>query len=173
SLYLFGDASRDGKPANLNILRCVLAPSAAASTSMPSQTTNTNQYIRFTDDAAPSPTPKTKSKPAPATTLLWKRKAPTPLAALYCHHIHQIVLTPGDSEVALKLIDVYFEMLKELLGACFNHTTATSLTLFSPLPLLHFSHSAAIHDTCINPPSLPLPRPPSSEVSQTCVCRID
>lgn len=29
---------------------------------------------------------------------------------------NQIVLTPGDRDVALQLIDVYFEMFKELLG---------------------------------------------------------
>ncbi|KAG6831476.1 hypothetical protein H0H92_010385 [Tricholoma furcatifolium] len=89
-----------------------LASSVSAST--PSQPTN--KHIRFTDANDAAPQPKQKSKPATTT----REKKPTNTHARYYATItcNQIVLTPapGDRDVALRLIDVYFEMFKEILG---------------------------------------------------------
>ncbi|KAJ7771586.1 CBF/Mak21 family-domain-containing protein [Mycena metata] len=65
------------------------------------------KHIRFTDE------PKPKSKPKPD-----EKKATGNVHARYYATItfNQIVLSPGDREVALQLIDVYFELFKELLG---------------------------------------------------------
>jgi ribosome biogenesis protein MAK21 len=70
-------------------------------------TTSSNTHIRF-NDATPSA--HQKSKPEP--------KKETNAHARYYATItyNQIVLSPGDREVALQLINVYFEMFKELLG---------------------------------------------------------
>ncbi|EEB95986.1 hypothetical protein MPER_04955, partial [Moniliophthora perniciosa FA553] len=74
-----------------------------------------NRKIKFSDEAdsaSTSASAKGKTKnPAP-------EKKPTNIHARYYATItfNQIVLTPGDRDVALKLIDVYFEMFKELLG---------------------------------------------------------
>ncbi|KAJ7118810.1 CBF/Mak21 family-domain-containing protein [Mycena epipterygia] len=65
------------------------------------------KHIRFTDD----PTPKPKPKPE-------EKKSTGNVHARYYATItfNQIVLSPGDRDVALQLIDVYFELFKELLG---------------------------------------------------------
>jgi ribosome biogenesis protein MAK21 len=85
------------------IISLVLRPPALA----PSTTaTPSNKHIRFTDVAPSKPKPKTTDK-----------QAGNDHARYYATvTFNQIVLTPGDREVALKLIDVYFEMFKELLG---------------------------------------------------------
>lgn len=82
------------------ITSLVLRPTApSASTSTPS-----NTHIRFNDATPP------KSKPEP-------RKETNAHARYYATITYnQIVLSPGDREVALQLINVYFEMFKELLG---------------------------------------------------------
>ncbi|KAJ7677224.1 CBF/Mak21 family-domain-containing protein [Mycena rosella] len=65
------------------------------------------KHIRFTDD------PKPKSKPKPED----KRTTGNVHARYYATiTFNQIVLSPGDRDVALQLIDVYFELFKELLG---------------------------------------------------------
>jgi ribosome biogenesis protein MAK21 len=85
------------------IISLVLRPSAPT----PSTTsTAPNKHIRFTDAASSKPKLKTTDK-----------QGGNAHARYYATvTFNQIVLTPGDREVALKLIDVYFEMFKELLG---------------------------------------------------------
>ncbi|KAJ6606393.1 CBF/Mak21 family-domain-containing protein [Mycena vulgaris] len=65
------------------------------------------KHIRFTDDPKPKPKPKPEEK-----------KTTGNVHARYYATItfNQIVLSPGDRDVALQLIDVYFELFKELLG---------------------------------------------------------
>ncbi|KAJ7491216.1 CBF/Mak21 family-domain-containing protein [Mycena latifolia] len=85
------------------IIALVLRPPAPP----PPPPSTTAKHIRFTDD------PKPKPKPKP------EEKKPTGNAhARYYATItfNQIVLSPGDRDVALQLIDVYFELFKELLG---------------------------------------------------------
>ncbi|KAJ6546959.1 CBF/Mak21 family-domain-containing protein [Mycena capillaripes] len=85
------------------IIALVLRPPAPP----PPPAPTTAKHIRFTDD------PKPKPKPKP------EEKKPTGNAhARYYATItfNQIVLSPGDRDVALQLIDVYFELFKELLG---------------------------------------------------------
>ncbi|TFK35819.1 CBF/Mak21 family-domain-containing protein [Crucibulum laeve] len=98
------------------VLRPV-APTASTAPPPPSTTglpVSTGKHIRFTDDdPKPAPAPKPKKKPATSA-----EKKPGNAHARYYATItfNQIVLTPADREVALKLIDVYFEIFKELLG---------------------------------------------------------
>ena len=89
------------------VLRPSSAPAAVALSSTPA-----NKHIRF-NDSEPS---KSKSKPANSSTD--KKPGGGNAHARYYATItfNQIVLSPGDREVALKLIDVYFELFKELLG---------------------------------------------------------
>jgi ribosome biogenesis protein MAK21 len=65
------------------------------------------KHIRFTDEPKPKPKPKPEEK-----------KTTGNVHARYYATItfNQIVLSPGDRDVALQLIDVYFELFKELLG---------------------------------------------------------
>jgi ribosome biogenesis protein MAK21 len=92
------------------IISLVLRPSAPAPSAPISTSTPLNKHIRFTDVAASKP----KLNPAATTD----KKGGGNVHARYYATVtfNQIVLTPGDREVALKLIDVYFEMFKELLG---------------------------------------------------------
>lgn len=90
------------------IIALVLRPAAPPPppTGLP---TGTGKHIRFTDSD-----PKAKPKPKPAPT---EKRAGNAHARYYATiTFNQIVLTPGDRDVSLKLIDVYFEMFKELLG---------------------------------------------------------
>ncbi|KAJ6488466.1 CBF/Mak21 family-domain-containing protein [Mycena vitilis] len=66
-----------------------------------------SKHIRFADDAKPTLKLKTEDK-----------KSTGNAHARYYATItfNQIVLSPGDRDVALQLIDVYFELFKELLG---------------------------------------------------------
>ncbi|KAF9466712.1 CBF/Mak21 family-domain-containing protein [Collybia nuda] len=87
------------------IIALVLRP--AAPPPHPSGFTGTGKHIRFTDSE-----PKPKPKPSPMAN-----RAVNAHARYYATiTFNQIVLTPGDRDVSLKLIDVYFEMFKELLG---------------------------------------------------------
>lgn len=95
------------------IIALVLRPSQAASTATSEPlTAGTGTHIRFAD-AEPKPKPKAKQEEK-------KPGTGVNVHALYYATItfNQIVLTstPGDRGVALQLIDVYFEMFKELLG---------------------------------------------------------
>jgi ribosome biogenesis protein MAK21 len=92
------------------VLRPPVPPSVppASSSGLPN---GTGKHIRFTDDTHPK---KPKPKPAPTSPA---KKGGNAHARYYATiTFNQIVLTPGDKDVALKLIDVYFEMFKELLG---------------------------------------------------------
>jgi ribosome biogenesis protein MAK21 len=93
------------------IMALVLRPSSAPAAVAPSSTP-ANKHIRF-NDSEPS---KSKSKPANSGTD--KKSGGGNAHARYYATItfNQIVLSPGDREVALKLIEVYFELFKELLG---------------------------------------------------------
>lgn len=84
----------------------VLRPSAPTAA-----TTSSSTHIRFNDATSSSSATPHKSK-------LPEPKKETNTHARYYATItyNQIVLTPGDREVALQLVDVYFEMFKELLG---------------------------------------------------------
>lgn len=85
------------------IVSLVLRPSAPAP---PTASTPSNKHVRFAD-VAPS---KPKLKPA-------DKQGGNAHARYYATiTFNQIVLMPGDRDVALKLIDVYFELFKELLG---------------------------------------------------------
>ncbi|KAF8227475.1 CBF-domain-containing protein [Tricholoma matsutake] len=91
------------------IIALILRPSAPPSTSGLGLPNGTGKHIRFSND------PKPKSKPAP--TAGPAKKGGNAHARYYATiTFNQIVLTPEDKDVALKLIGVYFEMFKELLG---------------------------------------------------------
>ncbi|KAF7294651.1 CCAAT-box-binding transcriptional factor [Mycena indigotica] len=86
------------------IVALVLRPSASRP---PTSSAPTPKHIRFTDDDKP----KSKAKPEE------KKVAGNAHARYYATiTFNQIVLAPGDREVALQLIDVYFVLFKELLG---------------------------------------------------------
>jgi ribosome biogenesis protein MAK21 len=88
------------------IIALVLRPAAPPPppTGLP---TGPGKHIRFADAD-----PKPKPKPPPT-----EKRAGNAHARYYATiTFNQIVLTPGDRDVSLKLIDVYFEMFKELLG---------------------------------------------------------
>ena len=93
------------------IIALVLRPSSAPAAVAPSSTT-ANKHIRFNDSE------HSKSKSKPANSGADKKPGGGNAHARYYATItfNQIVLSPGDREVALKLIDVYFELFKELLG---------------------------------------------------------
>ncbi|KAJ7349048.1 CBF/Mak21 family-domain-containing protein [Mycena albidolilacea] len=88
------------------IIALVLRPPAPPPAPAP---TTANKHIRFTDDPKPKPKPKPEEK---------EKKPAGNVHARYYATItfNQIVLSPGDRDVALQLIDVYFELFKELLG---------------------------------------------------------
>ncbi|KAJ7090360.1 CBF/Mak21 family-domain-containing protein [Mycena belliarum] len=83
------------------IVALVLRPPAPPPPAAPT----TGKHIRFTDDTKPKPKPEEK-------------KSAGNVHARYYATItfNQIVFSPGDRDVALQLIDVYFELFKELLG---------------------------------------------------------
>lgn len=90
------------------IINLVLRPQAApAAPTTGMATASTGKHIRFTDAETSKP------KPAPA-----EKKIGGNVHARYYSTVtfNQIVLTPADRPVALQLIDVYFEIFKELLG---------------------------------------------------------
>ncbi|KAF5378151.1 hypothetical protein D9615_007633 [Tricholomella constricta] len=93
------------------IIALVLRP-PAPSAPTPHLPASTGKHIRFTD-GEDKPKPKAKLAGAPG-----EKKSSGNAHARYYATItfNQIVLTPGDREVALKLVDVYFELFKELLG---------------------------------------------------------
>jgi ribosome biogenesis protein MAK21 len=85
------------------IIALVLRPPAPPAPPAPT----TAKHIRFTDDPKPKPKPKPEEK----------RTTGNAHARYYATiTFNQIVLSPGDRDVALQLIDVYFELFKELLG---------------------------------------------------------
>ncbi|KAJ7168329.1 CBF/Mak21 family-domain-containing protein [Mycena crocata] len=85
------------------IIALVLRPPAPP----PPPAPTVGKHIRFTDDPKPKPKPKPEEK-----------KTTGNVHARYYATItfNQIVLSPGDRDVSLRLIDVYFELFKELLG---------------------------------------------------------
>ena len=93
------------------IMALVLRPSSAPAAMAPSSTP-ANKHIRFND----SETSKRKRKPA----ISGNDKKPGGDTAHVLYYVtitfNQTVLSPGDRDDALNLIDVCFELLKELLG---------------------------------------------------------
>ena len=93
------------------IMALVLRPSSAPAALAPSSTL-ANKHIRF-NDLEPS---KRKRKPAISGT----DKKPGGDTAHVRYYVtitfNQTVLSPGDRDDALNLIDVCFKLLKELLG---------------------------------------------------------
>ncbi|KAG1734581.1 ribosome biogenesis protein [Suillus lakei] len=91
----------------------ILRPSIATPATAPT----TNTHIRFTDETTTStskPKPKPKSKPKPDGTT---KKTSNDHARYYATiTLNQIVFVPGDKDVAVQVIDVYFQMFKDLLG---------------------------------------------------------
>ncbi|OAX41808.1 CBF-domain-containing protein [Rhizopogon vinicolor AM-OR11-026] len=90
----------------------ILRPSTMA----PATASNaTNTHIRFTDETT-TPTskqkPKQKSKPDGAT----KRTSNDHARYYATITLNQIVFGPEDKDVAVQVIDVYFQMFKDLLG---------------------------------------------------------
>ncbi|KAG2347313.1 CBF-domain-containing protein [Suillus weaverae] len=91
----------------------ILRPSIATPATAPT----TNTHIRFTDETTtstskPKPKPKPKAKPDGAT-----KRASNDHARYYATiTLNQIVFVPGDKDVAVQVIDVYFQMFKDLLG---------------------------------------------------------
>ncbi|KAF9476112.1 CBF-domain-containing protein [Pholiota conissans] len=93
------------------IISLVLRPVAAPAAPVPPTVVgaSTGKHIRF-DNAEPSSKPKPKAAPN-------EKKTTNPHARYYATvTFNQIVLTPADRDIAVHLIDVYFEMFKELLG---------------------------------------------------------
>lgn len=91
----------------------ILRPSIATPATAPT----TNTHIRFTDETTTStskPKPKPKSKPKPDGTT--KRTSNDHARYYATITLNQIVFVPGDKDVAVQVIDVYFQMFKDLLG---------------------------------------------------------
>ncbi|KAG1830216.1 ribosome biogenesis protein [Suillus variegatus] len=91
----------------------ILRPSIATPATAPSA----NTHIRFTDETTvstskPKPKPKPKTKPDGAT----KRTSNDHARYYATITLNQIVFVPGDKDVAVQVIDVYFQMFKDLLG---------------------------------------------------------
>ncbi|KAG2155206.1 ribosome biogenesis protein [Suillus bovinus] len=91
----------------------ILRPSIATPATAPT----INTHIRFTDEmttsnSKPKPKPKPKSKPDGAA----KRTSNDHARYYATITLNQIVFVPGDKDVAVQVIDVYFQMFKDLLG---------------------------------------------------------
>jgi ribosome biogenesis protein MAK21 len=88
------------------IISLVLKPPAATSALSDGLAKGTGKHVRFADDKGST------KKPASA------KKINGNLHARYYSMItlNQVVLTPSDRDVARQLLDVYFEMFKEVLG---------------------------------------------------------
>jgi len=81
------------------IIALVLKPTTAPSTS------SQGKHIRFSDAESAKPKPKPAERGGNSHARYYATVT-----------FNQIVLTPADKDVALKLLDVYFEIFKELLG---------------------------------------------------------
>jgi len=92
------------------VISLVLKPPAATTTLSDGLPKGTGKHVRFSDDKGSSK--KSELKIASA------KKINGNLHARYYSMItlNQVVLTPGDRDVARQLLDVYFEMFKEVLG---------------------------------------------------------
>jgi ribosome biogenesis protein MAK21 len=89
----------------------ILRPSTMAPATAPT----TNTHIRFTDETTtptPKPKQKRKSKPDGAT----KRTSNDHARYYATITLNQIVFSPGDKDVSVQVIDVYFQMFKDILG---------------------------------------------------------
>ncbi len=91
------------------IITLVLKPSASAQMgTAAASSTGLPKHTKFTDGQ--SSTTKTKHNQN-------EKKSGNPHAKYYAMvTFNQIVLTPADRDVAITLLDVYFEMFKEILG---------------------------------------------------------
>ena len=80
-------------------------PSAAAAAASSSSSTPQNKHIRFGDD--------TTEKKAPAV----RKPSKNPHVQYYAViTLNQIVLAPDDQAVALQLINIYFDIFRDVLG---------------------------------------------------------
>ncbi|PFH49158.1 hypothetical protein AMATHDRAFT_5130 [Amanita thiersii Skay4041] len=91
------------------VISLVIKPPSITTTMNPSPT-GMGRHIKFTDDAE---MPKSKVK-----SMSSEQRFDGNVHARYYSMItlNQIVLTPGDRDVARQLLDIYFEMFRELLG---------------------------------------------------------
>ncbi|KAF5366355.1 hypothetical protein D9757_011459 [Collybiopsis confluens] len=91
---------------------------AASSSQLPANVANRKIRFANNDDDKPTPAAPTSSTTKGKGKSSTEEKKPVNTHARYYATItfNQIVLTPADRDVALKLIEVYFEMFKELLG---------------------------------------------------------
>ncbi|KAG2121610.1 ribosome biogenesis protein [Suillus clintonianus] len=101
----------------------ILRPSITTPATAPT----TNTHIRFTDETTTStskPKPNTKPKPKPKSKPDGATKKTSNEHARYYATItlNQIVFVPGDKDVAVQVIDVYFQMFKDLLGESRSHS---------------------------------------------------
>ncbi|KAG2366005.1 CBF/Mak21 family-domain-containing protein [Suillus spraguei] len=91
----------------------ILRPSIATPATAPT----TNTHIRFTDETTTSNSkPKLKPKPKPKPEGASKRTSNDHARYYATITLNQIVFVPGDKDVAVQVIDVYFQMFKDLLG---------------------------------------------------------
>lgn len=91
----------------------ILRPSIATPATAPT----TNTHIRFTDETTTSNSkPKLKPKPKPKPEGASKRTSNDHARYYATITLNQIVFAPGDKDVAVQVIDVYFQMFKDLLG---------------------------------------------------------
>ncbi|KAG1856058.1 ribosome biogenesis protein [Suillus subalutaceus] len=91
----------------------ILRPSIATPATAPT----TNTHIRFTDETTTSTSkPKPKPKPKPKLDGATKRTSNDHARYYATITLNQIVFALGDKDVAVQVIDVYFQMFKDLLG---------------------------------------------------------
>ncbi|KAJ3567250.1 hypothetical protein NP233_g6482 [Leucocoprinus birnbaumii] len=99
------------------IISLVLKPSTSTPSIAPIPSAPANKHIRFTSpEPAKTAQSKAKSKAKPED----KKPRANPHAQYYATiTFNQIVLTPSptDREVAVRLIDIYFELFRDVLGA--------------------------------------------------------
>jgi ribosome biogenesis protein MAK21 len=87
------------------------------STMTPATAPTTNTHIRFTDETTTSTSkPKQKQNSKSKPERVTKRTGNDHARYYATITFNQIVFGPGDKDVALQVIDVYFQMFKDLLG---------------------------------------------------------
>ncbi|KAJ3807240.1 CBF/Mak21 family-domain-containing protein [Lentinula aff. lateritia] len=105
------------RPAAPTAAATILAAAAFAATTSQLPANITRRKIRFAEDDTPTPTASSATSKSKGKVATAEKKQVNVHARYYATiTFNQIVLTPADRDVALKLIDVYFEMFKELLG---------------------------------------------------------
>lgn len=94
------------------------ASTSAASLPMSGTASNSNTHIRFGDDKSSAAKGKAKDKSATSTSGHTMERWNSHSWYYSAVTLNQVVLTPSDQdkEVARSLLDVYFEMFREILG---------------------------------------------------------